>query len=106
MHPDVPYSIILLCLMPEDFTCQGEGVATQWVKQSFNNNNNNSYLLLVHLSICFHSSLEIEISFYGFYLYSEAIINTILTLKKFLILYSTPKQTVMYKLQLCIRFKI
>ena len=31
---DVPYFIILLCLMPEDFTCQGENAATQWVNQT------------------------------------------------------------------------
>jgi hypothetical protein len=24
MHPDAPYFIILLCLKPNDFTCQGE----------------------------------------------------------------------------------
>ena len=30
MH--VPYFIILLCLMPDDFTPQGESAATQWVK--------------------------------------------------------------------------
>jgi hypothetical protein len=29
---DVPYFIILLCLMPDDFTCEGESAATQWVK--------------------------------------------------------------------------
>ncbi len=27
MHPDAPYFIILLCLMPDDFTHQGEGAA-------------------------------------------------------------------------------
>jgi hypothetical protein len=32
MRPDVPYYIILLCLMPDDFTHQGESAATQWVK--------------------------------------------------------------------------
>jgi hypothetical protein len=32
MHPDVPYFIILLFLMPDNFTCQGESAATQWVK--------------------------------------------------------------------------
>jgi hypothetical protein len=31
MHPDVPHFIILLCLMPDDFTCHGESAATQWV---------------------------------------------------------------------------
>ena len=30
MHTD-PYFIILLCLMPDDFTCQGESAATHWV---------------------------------------------------------------------------
>ena len=34
MHPDVPHFIILLCLMPDDFTRQGESAATQCVKQS------------------------------------------------------------------------
>jgi hypothetical protein len=29
--PNAPYFIILLCLMPDDFTCQGESAATQWV---------------------------------------------------------------------------
>jgi hypothetical protein len=29
--PDEPYFIILLCLMPDKFTCQGESAATQWV---------------------------------------------------------------------------
>ena len=28
----VPYFIILLCLMPDDFTCQGESAAIQWIK--------------------------------------------------------------------------
>jgi hypothetical protein len=31
MHPDAPYFSILLCLMPDDFTCQVESTATQWV---------------------------------------------------------------------------
>jgi hypothetical protein len=35
MRPDVPYFIILICLMPDDYTRQGESAATQWV----NNNN-------------------------------------------------------------------
>jgi hypothetical protein len=30
MHPDAPYLIILLCLMSDDFTCQGESAATKW----------------------------------------------------------------------------
>ena len=29
MHPDAPYFIILLCLMPDDFTHQGKSAATQ-----------------------------------------------------------------------------
>jgi hypothetical protein len=33
MHPDVPYFSILLCLTPDDFTCQVESAATQWVNQ-------------------------------------------------------------------------
>jgi hypothetical protein len=45
MHPVNPLSgnvprctlhvlliIMLLCLMPDDFSCQGESAATQWVK--------------------------------------------------------------------------
>jgi hypothetical protein len=31
MCPDEAYSIILLCLMPDDFTRQGESAATQLV---------------------------------------------------------------------------
>jgi hypothetical protein len=31
MCPDAPYFIILLCLMPDNFTRQGESAATQWV---------------------------------------------------------------------------
>ena len=31
MRPDAPYFIILLCLTPDDFSRQGESVATQWV---------------------------------------------------------------------------
>ena len=31
MHPDAPYFSILLCLTPDDFTCQVESAATQWV---------------------------------------------------------------------------
>ena len=31
---NAPYFIILLCLTPDDFTCQGESAATQWVKQT------------------------------------------------------------------------
>jgi hypothetical protein len=31
MHPNVPYFIILLCLMPDDFIRHGESAATQWV---------------------------------------------------------------------------
>ena len=34
MRPDAPYFIILLCLTPDDFTCQGESAATQWVNQT------------------------------------------------------------------------
>jgi hypothetical protein len=40
MHPvnplsgNVPYFIILLCLMPDNFTRQGESAATQWVNQT------------------------------------------------------------------------
>jgi hypothetical protein len=32
MHPDVPYFSILLCLTPDNFICQVESAATQWVK--------------------------------------------------------------------------
>jgi hypothetical protein len=32
MHPDVPYFSILLCLTPDDFTCQVESAVTQWVQ--------------------------------------------------------------------------
>jgi hypothetical protein len=28
-----PYFIILLCLTPDDFTCQGESAVSQWVNQ-------------------------------------------------------------------------
>jgi hypothetical protein len=28
---NAPYFVILLCLMPDDFTRQGENAATQWV---------------------------------------------------------------------------
>jgi hypothetical protein len=28
MHPDTPYFSILLCLTPDDFTCQVESAAT------------------------------------------------------------------------------
>jgi hypothetical protein len=31
MHSDAPYFSILLCLTPDDFTCQVESAATQWV---------------------------------------------------------------------------
>ena len=34
VNPDAPYFIILLCLMPDDFTHQGESAATQWVNQT------------------------------------------------------------------------
>ena len=27
---NAPYFILLLCLTPDDFTCQGESAATQW----------------------------------------------------------------------------
>jgi hypothetical protein len=33
MHPDAPYFSILLCLTPDDFTCQVESAATQQVNQ-------------------------------------------------------------------------
>jgi hypothetical protein len=33
MCPDAPY-VILLCLMPDDFTCQGESAATQCVNRA------------------------------------------------------------------------
>jgi hypothetical protein len=32
MRPDVAYSIILLCLTPDNFTRQGESAVTQCVK--------------------------------------------------------------------------
>ena len=31
MRPDAPYFIILLCLMPDDFTRQGKNTVTQWL---------------------------------------------------------------------------
>jgi hypothetical protein len=31
---NVRYFIILLCLMPDDFTRQGESAATEWVNQT------------------------------------------------------------------------
>ena len=34
MHPDAPYFIILLCLMPDDFTHQEKSAVTQWVNQT------------------------------------------------------------------------
>ena len=33
MRPDASHFIILLCLMPDDFTRQEESAATQWVKR-------------------------------------------------------------------------
>ena len=33
MHPDF---IILLCLMPDNFSCKGESAAIQWVHEIFN----------------------------------------------------------------------
>ena len=37
MHPDAPYFIILLCLMPDDFTHQGKSAVTHGLtKQSAN----------------------------------------------------------------------
>ena len=33
MHPDAPYFSILLRLTPDDFTCEVESAATQWVKR-------------------------------------------------------------------------
>ena len=50
MHPDVPYFSILLCLTPDDFTCQVESAATQWDTQ--HNNNKRDYkrcLWTVHI---------------------------------------------------------
>ena len=41
---NVPYFIILLCLMPDNFTRQRESVATQWVKQSF------GFTVIYHIS--------------------------------------------------------
>ena len=34
MHFDAPYFIILVCLIPDDFTLQGKSAATQWVNQT------------------------------------------------------------------------
>ena len=34
LYDNAPYFIILLCLTPDDVTCQGESAATQWVKQT------------------------------------------------------------------------
>jgi hypothetical protein len=31
MRPDTRYFIILLCLMPDDFTRQGKNAVTQWL---------------------------------------------------------------------------
>jgi hypothetical protein len=33
MRPDASHFIILLCLMPDDFTRLEESAATQWVKR-------------------------------------------------------------------------
>ena len=35
MCPVARYYIILICITPDDFTCQGESAATQWVKWQF-----------------------------------------------------------------------
>jgi hypothetical protein len=32
MRPDAPYFIVLLCLMPDYFTRQGESAVPQWVR--------------------------------------------------------------------------
>ena len=36
MRPDAPYFIILLCLVPDDLTRQGESVATRWLNPGRN----------------------------------------------------------------------
>ena len=35
MRQDAPYFIILLCLIPNDFTRKREGAPTQWDKPTF-----------------------------------------------------------------------
>jgi hypothetical protein len=49
MRPDVPYFIILLCLMPDDFTCQGESAATQWVIKTKFSSTNGPTMSLLHI---------------------------------------------------------
>ena len=49
MHPGPPYIIILLCLMPDDFTHQGESAVTQWVNQTICQCN------LMHPTLLFYS---------------------------------------------------
>ena len=34
MYPDAPYFTISLCVMPGNFTLQGEGIVNQWVNQT------------------------------------------------------------------------
>ena len=34
MHPNATNSAIVLCLMPDDFTCQEESAGSQWLKLS------------------------------------------------------------------------
>jgi hypothetical protein len=48
MWPDVAYFIILLCLTPHDFTCQGESTATQWVNMA-NSHSQVIYLLFMKI---------------------------------------------------------
>jgi hypothetical protein len=65
MRPDAPYFIILLCLMPDDFTRQGKNTVTQWL--NFNSIVAISQTQMVveqsNILICiFYNALEI--SFY------------------------------------------
>jgi hypothetical protein len=58
MCPDAHYFIVLLRLMPDNFTCQGESAATHWV--NIHSVTTNIYYMQVTLSslLYFHPKLN------------------------------------------------
>ena len=51
MHPDAPYFSILVCLMPDNFTSQGESAPTQWVNMNDRNGFYLYYIMLIAVNI-------------------------------------------------------
>ena len=58
LSSDAPYFIILLGLMPDDFTYQGKSADTQWVNQTMKNNGLRTSFIFLLLKIAMTCMVE------------------------------------------------